>query len=116
MTVEKVGTRRTTVRVLHSWHEAFASAMTQSDPRKLIGCVEDAIRALERRYSEWGTHAGTLTELAAIHAGKGRFRGHADREEIYAADLPVPPVRRGSRGCHIYRTLAFQPRQEHADP
>ena len=66
MTVEKVGTRRTTVRVLHSWHEAFASAMTQSDPRKLIGCVEDAIRALERRYSEWGTHPGTPTELAAI--------------------------------------------------
>src|SRR5205814_10436114 len=66
MTVEKLGTRRTTVRVLHSWHEAYASAMTQPDPRKLIACVEYAIRAIERRYSEWGTHPGTPAELAAI--------------------------------------------------
>ena len=66
ITVEKLGTRRATVRVLHTWHEVYASTLTQSDPRKLIGCVEDAIRAFERRYSEWGTHPGTPTELATI--------------------------------------------------
>ena len=41
--------------------------MTQTDPSKLIGCVEYAITAIERRYSEWGTNPGTEAELAAIH-------------------------------------------------
>jgi len=53
-------------RVPHSWREAYASALRESDPSKLIGRIEYAITAIERRYSEWGTEPGTPAELTAI--------------------------------------------------
>src|SRR5271169_2352634 len=53
-------------RVPHSWREAYASALRESDPNKLIGRIEYAITAIERRYSEWGTDPGTPAELTAI--------------------------------------------------
>jgi len=53
-------------RVPHFWREAYDLALRESDPRKLIGCIEYAIFAIERRYSEWGNDPGTPAELAAI--------------------------------------------------
>jgi hypothetical protein len=53
-------------RVPHSWREAYASALRESDPIQLIGRIEYAITAIERRYSEWGTEPGTAAELTAI--------------------------------------------------
>jgi hypothetical protein len=38
----------------------------ESDPIKVIGRIEYAMYALERRYSEWATDPGTPAELAAI--------------------------------------------------
>jgi hypothetical protein len=55
-------------RVPHSWREAYASALRESDPSKLIGRIEYAITAIERRHSEWGTDPGTPAELTAIQA------------------------------------------------
>lgn len=65
-TFEKLGTQRSPVRVPHSWHAAYASALRESDPTKLIGRIEYAISAIERRYSEWETYPGTLAELTSI--------------------------------------------------
>ena len=62
---EKLGTQRS-VRVPHSWYAAYASVLRESDPTKLIGRIEYAINAIERRYSEWETYPGTLAELTAI--------------------------------------------------
>src|SRR5690349_1272012 len=53
-------------RVPHCWREAYELALIESDPDKLIGRIEYALNALERRYSEWGAHPGTPAELAAI--------------------------------------------------
>jgi len=53
-------------RVPHSWREAYASALRESDPSKLIGRIDYAITAIQRRYSEWGTDPGTPAELTAI--------------------------------------------------
>jgi hypothetical protein len=41
-------------------------AISESDPDKVIGRIEYALIAIERRYSEWGTNPGTSAELKAI--------------------------------------------------
>jgi hypothetical protein len=38
----------------------------ESDPIKVIGRIEYAMYALERRYAEWATDPGTPSELTAI--------------------------------------------------
>ena len=53
-------------RVPHSWREAYEAALLESDPGKLIGRIEYALNALERRYADWGTDPGTPAELSAI--------------------------------------------------
>src|SRR5215469_5626268 len=58
--------RRTTVRIAHSWHAAYASALRESDSGELIGRIEYAIRAIERRSSEWEADPGSPAELKAI--------------------------------------------------
>jgi hypothetical protein len=50
----------------HPWLEAYELALIESDPNRLIGRIEYALNALERRYSEWGNHPGTPAELMAI--------------------------------------------------
>src|SRR5246127_4376617 len=52
--------------VSHSWRKAYEMGLVRSDPNRLIGRIEYALNALERRYSQWGTHPGTPAELAAI--------------------------------------------------
>ena len=53
-------------RIPHSWQEAYALAFREPDPDKLIGRIEYALMAIERRYSEWDTYPGTPAELRAI--------------------------------------------------
>lgn len=53
-------------RVPHSWRQAYELALTESDSIRVIGRIEYAMYALERRYSEWATDPGTPAELAAI--------------------------------------------------
>jgi len=53
-------------RVPHSWREAYELALMESDPIRVIGRIEYAMYALERRYSEWAADPGTPAELAAI--------------------------------------------------
>jgi len=50
----------------HSWHHAYISALRESDPHKLLGRIEYAISAIERRYAQWGTDPGSAAELTAI--------------------------------------------------
>lgn len=52
--------------VRDSWQEACAAALGESDPVRLVGRIESAITALERRYAEWGSDPGTPAELKAI--------------------------------------------------
>lgn len=66
MRCEKPRARRSSVRVAYSWHEAYTSALTESDPGKLNGRLEYALNASERRYSKWGSDPGTPAELTAI--------------------------------------------------
>jgi len=66
MIFENRSLRRSTVRVPHTWHAAYALAMRESDPDKLIGRIEYAICAIERRYSEWADDPGSPAELTAI--------------------------------------------------
>jgi|SRR6516165_6801109 hypothetical protein len=53
-------------RVPHSWRQAYEAALIESDPNKLIGRIEYALNALERRYADWGIDPGTPAELIAI--------------------------------------------------
>ena len=53
-------------RVPHCWREAYEAALIETDPSKLIGRIEYALNALERRYADWGTDPGTPAELTAI--------------------------------------------------
>lgn len=53
-------------RTHYAWREGFVSALRESDPKKLIACIEQAITAIERRHSEWGEYPGTPAELKAI--------------------------------------------------
>lgn len=53
-------------RVPHFWREAYELALTETDSIKMIGRIEYAMYALERRYSEWTADPGTPAELAAI--------------------------------------------------
>lgn len=60
------GAKRNTVCVSHAWHDAYVSALSESDPDRLIGRIEYAIIAIERRYAQWGTDPGTPAERKAV--------------------------------------------------
>ena len=53
-------------RVNHCWRDACAAALAESDPENVVGRLQYAITALERRYAEWGSDPGTPAELNAI--------------------------------------------------
>ena len=52
--------------VRHSWEEACAEALGESDPVRLVGRIGSTITTLERRYSEWGRDPATPAELTSI--------------------------------------------------
>ena len=66
MTIGNLRIRCGTVRVPHSWYQAYVSALRESDSGELIGHIEYAISAIERRCSEWETDPGSPAELTAI--------------------------------------------------
>lgn len=66
MRFEKPRTPDNRSRVYHSWHEAYVSALRESDPGRLTGRISYAISAIERRYSQWANDPGTPAELKAI--------------------------------------------------
>jgi hypothetical protein len=53
-------------RVRHSWREACALALKESDPTKLVGTIEYALTTLERRYAECEFAPLTPAERKAI--------------------------------------------------
>ena len=53
-------------RASYAWREVCVSALRESDPTKLIACIDDAISAIERRHAEWESNPGTPDELKLI--------------------------------------------------
>jgi len=90
-------------RVPHSWREAYESALIESDPIKLIGRIEYALNALERRYSEWGTYPGTPAELAAIQKCISALQRLMKRTQPGTdGGIPLIPKAPSSRSaCHL---------------
>jgi len=83
------------VSASYSWQEVCASALGESDPKKLISCVERAIAAIERRYADLGSNPGTPKELRAIRKAISALERHLTEKLIphIAVDAPKPPVR-----------------------
>lgn len=69
-------------RVPHSWREAYELALIESDPTKLIGRIEYALYALERRHAEWGTDPGTPAELTAIQKCVSALQRLAKQQQL----------------------------------
>jgi|ERR1700730_3295609 len=53
-------------RESYAWREVCALALRESNSKKLIGGIESAIAAIERRYAEWAGNPGTPDELRLI--------------------------------------------------
>ena len=85
-------------RVPHCWREAYESALVESDPNKLMGRIEYALNALERRYSDWPTDPGTPAELTAIQncisALQRLMRQELLERPAVVLPTPEPPSRR----------------------
>lgn len=96
MTIGKLTTRRSTVRVPHSWHQAYMSALRESDSGELIGRIEYALSAIERRYSEWGTNPGSPAELAAIRKCISALTHLMKREWLRVHDTVLSTASTGS--------------------
>ena len=91
MIIGKLTARRSTVRVAHSWHQAYISALRESDSGELIDRVEYAISAIERRYSEWETDPGSPAELAAIRKCIAILAQLMKRERLRVNDTVSTP-------------------------
>ena len=50
----------------HAWHKAYTEALNESDSEKLMGRIEYALIAIERRYAQWCADPGTPAERMAI--------------------------------------------------
>ena len=79
---ENEGIRPATVRIPHSWQAAYAFALRESDSGELMGRIEYAIRAIERRNSEWKTDPGSAAELKAIQSCISILQRLMKREQI----------------------------------
>jgi len=53
-------------RASYAWRQVCESALRESDPKKLIASIEQAITVFERRHAEWGSNPGTPDELSEI--------------------------------------------------
>ena len=103
-------------RVSHSWREAYEMALMESDPNRLIGRIEYALNALERRYSQWGTHPGTPAELAAIQKSISALERLMKQKQLgrhRAIFLQPGPVGAGTHGIRpkagLWRPGAHRP-------
>jgi len=50
----------------YPWREVCASALRETNSKKLITRIEHAIAAIERRYAEWASNPGTPDELSPL--------------------------------------------------
>ena len=82
ITFENPGIRRSTTRTPHSWREAYAWALSESDARELSGRIEYAISAIERRCSEWDIHPGSPAELNAIQKCTSALKRQMKPEQL----------------------------------
>ncbi|HEX4919671.1 MAG TPA: hypothetical protein VFV92_02910, partial [Candidatus Bathyarchaeia archaeon] len=78
-------------RASYSWQEVCVSALRESDPKKLIACIEQAIIAIERRHAEWGSNPGTPDELRAIRKAISGLENLANEKlgTHGAVDIPM---------------------------
>jgi hypothetical protein len=76
-------------RIRHSWREACASALGESNPHELLGRIEYAITAIERRYAEWGTDPGTPAELNAIEKAIASLERQLEEKLEGYGDVPL---------------------------
>ena len=96
-------------RVPHPWLEAYELALVESDPNKLIGRIEYALNALERRYSEWGTDPGTPAELTAIQECISTLERLMKQKQLgghRAIFLQPGPVGAGTHGIRLKAGLS----------
>ena len=84
-------------RVPHSWREAYELALIESDPTKLIGRIEYALYALERRYAEWGTDPGTPAELTAIRMCIAALERLMRQQQLGRQSAVLPPAKAPTR-------------------
>jgi hypothetical protein len=82
-------------RIPHSWQEAYALAFRESDPDKLIGRIEYALIAIERRHSEWESSPGTPAELRAIQKCISALQRLMKEKHVGSqlAVVPTTPIR-----------------------
>ena len=107
MIFEAHSIRRCTPRVPY-WHEAYALALNESDPGELIGRIEYAISAIERRYSEWETSPGSRAELKAIQKCIFALKRLMKREQLrsHGTVLSTAPTRNSGTGSlRVYSNI-----------
>ena len=73
-----------------SWREACDSALRESDPKKLLGCLEYAIATLERWYAEWDRDPGTPAELNSIQKTILALERHLEEKLQMGGEVPKP--------------------------
>jgi hypothetical protein len=81
-------------RIPHSWQEAYSLAFSETDPAKVMGRIEYALIAIERRYSEWGTYPGTPAEMRAIQKCISALQRLMKDKHVgrHLAIVPNPPL------------------------
>jgi hypothetical protein len=101
-------------RVTHSWLEAYESALKESDPNKLIGRIEYALNALERRYADWMIDPGTPAELTAIQKCISALQRLLRQEQ--PGHRSAPPLHYESRKSSIDVTRSLLSSADHPRP
>ena len=61
-------------RARYSWQRLYASALRESDPRRLLARIEQATLALEKRAAEWGARPASSAELKEIRKAIATLR------------------------------------------
>ena len=93
-------------RVPHSWREAYELALTESDPSRLLGRIEYALNALERRCSEWETDPGTPAEVMAIRRCISSLKRLLKQEQLGRPSAVLSMAKAPSRPFEIDRYIA----------
>lgn len=93
-------------RVPHSWREAYELALIESDPNRLLGRIEYALNALERRCSEWETDPGTRAEGVAIQKCISSLKRLVKRAQPGRQSAVVSIAKAPSRPFEVDRQIA----------
>lgn len=93
-------------RVPHSWREAYELALIESDPSRLLGRIEYALNALERRCSEWATDPGTPAEEMAIEKCIASLKRLVKHAQLGGHNAVVSIAKAPSRSFEVDRPIA----------